>query len=520
MITLLRKHRQWLMIVIAILAIPFVFYFSQTPDFGAHRSTDLGRIYDRQVTEVEFHRNARLLNLARSIGLSLSSDLMTSNIQSEGEMYAEFTWNRLVLRHEAEQLGIRPSSGEIADFVKTMPRFQTDGRLDIKKYDEFTETMLPSLGFKEAQMEELVSDQLCLNRMKELLGAGMQASEAESAENYERAYGKMHVAVVRFRNEDFEKDVKVTDDEIAKQFEAQKEQLKTEEKRRVEFVTFLLTEDEKKLTGKERVDALQKVADRVNDFSQALLEKDANFTQVAARFQSPVLATGEFTAAAPDPQLTASPQATQAAFQLTQQTPFSDPVQSPDGFYLLHLLGVTEARPLTLEEAKPKIAETMKTERLRELVSKKGAEVAGKFREGLKAGTPLEKIAEQNGMKLERVPAFAAVEKPTPKPEPEKEPAKEEPGVDLAKDVPDFRSIKSAVGGVLNPGEVSEFTMVKNGGLIAVLEKREPADPSGYAEAKTQFESRYLVARRNAAFVEWMRNRRKSANVVIATSTG
>ena len=73
MITILRKHHRWLMIVIAILAIPFVFYFAQTPDFGAHRSTDLGRIYDRQVTEVEFHRNARLLNLARSMGLSSSA---------------------------------------------------------------------------------------------------------------------------------------------------------------------------------------------------------------------------------------------------------------------------------------------------------------------------------------------------------------------------------------------------------------------------------------------------------------
>lgn len=516
MITILRKHHRWLMIVIAVLAIPFVFYFSQTPNFGAQRSTDLGRIYNRQVTEVEFHRNARLLNLARSMGLSLVSDLMLSNVASEGEMYAEFTWNRLILRHEAEQLGIRPSPGEITAFVKTLPRFQTDGRLDINKYTEFTQTMLPSLGFNEAQIEELVSDQLSLNRVKELLGTGVQASDAESVENYERAYGKMNVAVVRFRNEDFEKDLKITDEEIAKQYEAQKAQLKSEEKRRVEFVTFLLTEDEKKLTGKERVDALQRVADRANDFSQALLEKDAQFADVAARFQSPVLATGEFTPAAPDPQLTASPQATQTAFQLSQQTPFSDPVQGPDGFYILHLLGITEARPLSLEEAKPKLVETMKSERLRELVSKRGGEVAGKIREALKAGTTLEKIAEQNGVKLERVPAFAAMEKPTPKPEPGKEPAAP-PEKDPAKDVPDFRSIKSVVG-ILNAGEVSEFAPVKDGGLIAVLEKREPADPSGYAEAKAQFESRYLLARRGAIFVEWMRDRRRNAKVVVGSA--
>jgi len=509
------------MIVILILAIPFIFYFAQTPNFGAQGSTDLGRIYDRQVTEVEFLKNVRLLNLARSMGLSLSSDLMMTNVSSEGEMYAEFTWNRLVLRHEAEQLGVRPSSSEITAFVKTMPRFQTDGRFDINKYTEFTQTMLPSLGFKEAQIEELVSDQLALNRVKELVGGGMQASESESVENYERAYGKMHVAVVRLRNEDFEKDLKITDDEIAKYYEAQQAQLKSEEKRKVEFVTFVLTEDEKKLTGKERVDALQKVADRANDFSQALLEKDAKFGEIAARFQSPILATGEFTAAAPDPQLTANPQATQTAFQLSQQTPFSDPIQGPDGFHILHLLSVTEARPLSLEEAKPKIVETLKSERLRELVSKKGAEIAGKIRDAQKMGMALEKVAEQNGVKVERIPAFAAVEKPTPKPvtEPNVPVPPVPPEMDPAKDVPDFRTIKSVVG-VLNPGDVTDFTPAKDGGLIAVLEKRDPADPSGYAEAKAQFESRYLVARRAAAFVEWMRDRRRTAKVVVATGTG
>src|SRR6266550_2938312 len=64
-------------------------------------------------------------------------------------------------------------------------------------------------GLDEAQIEELVSDQLTLNRVKDLLGAGVHNSESETAENYERAYGKMDVAVVRFRNEDFDKDIKI-----------------------------------------------------------------------------------------------------------------------------------------------------------------------------------------------------------------------------------------------------------------------------------------------------------------------
>ena len=234
---------------------------------------------------------------------------------------------------------------------------------DPKKYDEFTKTMLPSLGFNEAQIEEVVSDQLALTRMKSLLGAGVQIPESESQENYERAYGKMEVAVVRLREDDFQKDVKISDEDIAKYYEARKDQLKSEEKRRVEFVAFPLTEDEKKLTGKERKDPLQRVADRANDFTQALLEPDAKFGEIATRFESPVTVTEDFTVAAPDPKLSAIPQLTQYSFQLTAQAPFSDPIQGPDGFYVLHLLSITEAHPLSLEEAKPKITETLKSER-------------------------------------------------------------------------------------------------------------------------------------------------------------
>ena len=194
------------MIVIAILAIPFIFYFNKT-DLSAQRSNDLGRIYDRPVTHVEFLRNARLMNLANSLGLSLGQELALG-ASNEGDAYAEFTWNRLVLHHESERLGLQPTSDEITDFVKTLRPFLGATGFDINKYTEFTQTTLPALGFNEAQIEELVSDQLSLNRVKELLANGVRVSESESVENYQRGYGKMDVAVVRLKKEDFQKDDK------------------------------------------------------------------------------------------------------------------------------------------------------------------------------------------------------------------------------------------------------------------------------------------------------------------------
>jgi peptidyl-prolyl cis-trans isomerase D len=504
MITILRKHHRWLMIVIAILALPFVFYFNKT-DLGAARSTDLGRIYDRPVTHVEFVRNVRMMNLANSLGLNLSQELALG-ASNETEAYVEFTWNRLILHHEAERLGLRPTPGEITEFVKTLRPFLGPTGFDVNKYNEFTQTTLPALGFNDSQIEELVSDQLCLNRVKELLSSGIRVSESESLENYQRSYGKMDVAVVRLSKDDLQKDIKISDEEIAKYYEAQKAQLKNEEKRRVEFVTFELTEAEKKLKGKERIDALQKLANRANDLSQALLAKDANFGELANKFSVPVSATGDFSAATPDPKLAVNPQLAQYAFVLTQQEPTSDPIQGPDGFFILHLLAVTEAKPLSLEEARPKIVESLKAERLRELLSTKGAEVARQLREA--RGKPLEQAAQQAGLKLERVPAFSFVETPAPKTETDKEPKK---------DTPDLRAIKNAVA-ELSPGEVSELVPTENGGLIAVLEKRDPVDPAAYAQAKTTFEAPFLQRKQTIAFFEWLRERRREAGVAISNS--
>ncbi len=506
MITLLRKHHRWLMIVIAILAIPFCFYFTKT-DFSATRTNRVGTIYDRPVTRLELQRNVRMFTLARELGMfGLLQDLAAA-AQTENDAYTEFMWNRLVVRHEAAALGVRPNSTEIANVVKTLRPFRNETGFDMNKYNEFVQTTLPALGFDESQVEELAADQLALNRVKELLAAGVQIPEDESKANYEQAYGKLNVAVVRLRSDDFAKEVKINDDDIGKYYEAHKAQLKSDEKRKVEFVTFTLTDEQKKLTGKERVDALQKLADRTNDFEQALAEKSAYFHAVSAKFQLPIRATGEFIQSTPDPQLNVDPQLAPAAFQLTTQDPNSDPLQTADGFYILHLSGIEPARPLALEEAKGKIVEAIKNERVHEMISNKGAEIVHRLRDAIKGGMPAEKAIAQSGLKAELIPPFSIADD-APTNQPEKEPKK---------DAPDLPIIKSAIGD-LNPGEVSEFLPTETGGIVAVLEKRDPIDPAQYQQGKTLFDARYLRGKRTVVFHEWLRERRHDAGIQVATS--
>jgi peptidyl-prolyl cis-trans isomerase D len=310
-------------------------------------------------------------------------------------------------------------------------------------------------------------------------------------------------SVARLRLEDFAKNVNVTDDDVRRYYEVHKQDFKTEEKRKIEFVSLALTDEQKKLKGKERIDVLQKLADRANDFTQALLEKGADFKQVATKFQLPVRETGEFTASTPDPALKADPQLVAAAFQLTSQEPISDAIQAGDGFHILHLTGVVEPRPLTLEEAKPKIVDAIKMQRAREMVLNKGAQAAHELRDTLRSGAPLNFALEKVNLKAEKIPPFSVADEITAKPDPEK--AEKEPG--------DLRAIKQAAG-ELNAGEVSEFFPTNDGGFIAIVEKREPPDEARVRENKTAFEERFLGNKRKLVFFEWLRDRQSEARVM------
>jgi hypothetical protein len=503
MMKLLRKHRDWLMIVIAILAIPFIFYFVQRPDYGAIGRDHFARIYDRNVSMLEAQQFARLLSLAQALGMSDFVGTMTAGAGlNQNQAAVQFIVNVLVLRHEAARLGLRPSASEIADVVRKLPAFQGDSGFDINKFNDLVQNGLAPLGLAEEHIEQLVRDQICLNEIQKLLAAGVSLPKSELDENFQRGYDKLYVSVIRFRSADFDKDIKISDEDVQKYYDAHKAELKTDEKRKVEFVQLTLNEEEKKLAGKERIEALQKLADRATEFTQAMLDKDADFKQAAAKFQLPVHETGEFNATEPDPQFKDDRQLGAAAFKLSTEQPNSDAVQVADGFYILHLTGKTEARPLTLEEAKPKIADTLKKTRARELMSTKAAELVQQLRETKKSGQPLETAIQKAGVKPEKLPEFSLIEEESEKSE----------GNEQKQQSPELLTLKDAVA-LLNPGDVTDFVPSGTDGLIAILEKREPLTDASSGEKKATFEKRIRENKERIVVVEWLRDRQQAAGL-------
>ena len=323
--------------------------------------------------------------------------------------------------------------------------------------------------------------------------------------NFEQLYSKMEVSTVRFRSADFASQVQVSDPDIAKYFDAHKAQLKTDQKRQVKFVSFGLNDEQKKLSGKQRIDVLQKLADTANDFTDALQAKGADFDAVVAKFKLTPKETGAFSQASPDPLLAGTPALAQSAFVLTKEAPNGDAIQASDGFYVEHLMKIEPARPLTLEEARPKIVEALKAERLQGLVAAKADAAAKQLREAMKGGKSVAEAAAQAGVKTEKIPAFALVDNP-PGAAPAATP-------DPKKQTPDMQAIKEAVS-EMSPGTASDLVPQPDGGLLVILEKREPLNAAQFAASRPFLESRALRNQRQVVLYEWLRERRRSAGVV------
>jgi len=223
-----------------------------------------------------------------------------------------------------------------------------------------------------------------------------------------------------------------------------------------------------------------------------------------------------------------------AAFKLSVQKPNndSDPIQVADGFYILHLVGVTEARPLTMEEAKPKIVDAIKKSRTRELISSKGAEVANQLREAAKSSAASDLLAaiQKAGVKAEKLPPFSLFEEETTKsqdnetnqskePKSEqvsqgKEPKNEQHSQsnEPKNEPPDLPMIKQAVA-FLNAGEISDFVPSAENGFIAILEKRELSDDPNAGEKKAAFEKKLLDNKQRIVLYEWLHDRQQAAGL-------
>ena len=501
MINIIRKNQQPLMIVISILVIvSFIAFYNGTR--GGNRAEagpdKVATIYNHGYSRADFERTGRKYVVARELGLYELVQLLGLG-NTPNEQAVNFIINLIVLQHEAEALQISPTQAEVQaeekKIFETNPQFQTSGAFDPQKLKGFVEQGLPSLGLNESAVDEMVTRLLELRKLRALVGTSCDVTPSEYRNTANQLFQKTEISVVRFSLADLLGGIAVSDEDIKKTYEQRKEGLKSDEARKIKVVTFALSDADAALKDASRIDALQKMGNKVNDFFQAVSIKDAKFDEIAAASKLPVIATSEFTESAPDPKIEKLHGVAEAAFKLTADKP-AEAIEDGSTFYIIHLEGVSPSRPLSFDEAKSKVVAQLKNERAREELTKRATAARVAFEAALKAGKTPADAAKDQGLKLDKIPAFSFAEFPQ----------------DAPQELQQFAS-KSME---MSVGQVSEVIPTEAGGSFIVLEKRTPPEESKLAEVQSKVTDQIQNQKKAYAFLEWLRIRKEAAKVKFA----
>ena len=499
-----------LIVFTVVIIISFVGFFNGGRFMDKGGGDSAGMLYGRSVPQLHLLRANKDMELAAGLQMNdlvkalcdiqipgIPEEMIGMYLNQLPQKYAaEFKWNLLILRHEAERLGITTTSAERDEAIKQMPVFQNNGAFDSTRFNNFIGNALAPRGMTADGFEELVGDQLKLRKILALLAATTAPAPADVRAAYDEHYRKTEASVIRLKLDDFLATATAPDEDVKKLYEDRKAQLKTDEMRKVKVAAFILPVTDKPLEAKERAEALGKLGRAAEDFSIAVAEKDANFDEAAKKAGVTIEETPDFSMKAPAPSLAAAPLVAAAAFKLNAKEPVSDVLTTERGYYVLQLAGVTAARPLTFDEAKAQLTEQTKRERAQEALDLKAKDLRNKIAPELAAGKSFADAAKAAGATVETFPVFS-----------QSEPSRA---------LPDAGEIMQATFD-LKDGELSAFTPSATGGFLVHVDKRLPADDAKFATDKTMIADNMTRQTRAVLFSEWLKLRRAEAHIQTPT---
>lgn len=521
MVNILRRWSQPLMVVIATLVIVSFAFWGNRSLFDRKGGDVVDEVYGKKITREELERMGNQEKVYMALRCGYHEALATA---AEGGWHQQederdlSIFNALVFEHEADVMGIGTTEQEVEEELARIPAFQQGGKFDVGMFDMMVQRVLMPNGFSKENIDTFLKGAVRMRKVKDLLKSTATVTPTEIQDDVAARNQLTEASYAALKKADFTAGVVVTDDELTKRYEEQKEQFKTPEQRKVRFVSFVPpapADPAKPPSPTEQTTALQKCVNAAYDFSQ-LIKKGSKFDDLIAKQQSEqaeaakvpdykapftfaVAETEPFSNQSPPAALEESEDIAEAIFALTKESPVSAHLIGKKGAYvaLLPEGGITEPKQKTFDECKAIVTGQLQSEKADEAMRKKGEELQKKIVEATKAGKSFAEACEAAGVKAEIVPAFSQ-KKPAPGP--------------LA------ATIQQAAA-KLAPGEVSEFITSTEGGLVVHLDNRPVIDEKDLVAesgAVANMKERY---RTEMIFREWLKERRHAAGLGLKKPT-
>ena len=434
MLDFLRKRkRNWaILFLLGLIIIVFVAFYGGNK-MGDRPTSEVAMINGEPISQREFAAEyQRTIERYREMLKGQLTEEMIKGLNLKGNIVENLVQKKLVLQ-EARSLGLVATDDDVAHQLAKVPEFQVAGRFNKERYLQ----LLQANRLQPAQFEEDQRDQITLQRLYNIIIDSVQVSDAEVRERYRLDQEKINLGFIKLSVNDFASQVKLTEDDIKKFYERNKESLKEPLKIQVEYLTYPFEQfsadtqvsakeieeyyqnnqktkfhrpreakiryislalaptasPEEKKAVLAKAEAIVKEARRGKDFAQ-LAKKDSADATAAKGGDVGWVVQGQM------------PPAVDKLIFGIGKGDVSDPVESPGGVQIFKIDDTREEKNLTLKEATAEITQILKTDQAKKAAGK----VADNDRVKAQAGTEFTKLAQASGVTAKETKLFAAGE--------------------------------------------------------------------------------------------------------------
>jgi len=426
MLDRMRRHRSWLKWSLAIVVVSFVLLY--IPSFlndstqGAAGNSVVASVDGRDITAAHFRRvyQQQMQQYRQSYGANVDERLL-KQLGIDQRIVQQMIQEEATLA-EAARIGITASDAEVRERILSLPAFQENGQfIGDQRYRQILQMQQPPM--RPSEFEDQVRRSIVTEKLQAALTGWITVSDEDVEAEFRRRNEKVKLAVVNFPADKFRDGLTVTDEEIAKHFNDNKETYRIGEKRKVRYLTI----DTEALRAKATVTGQQierSYQDNIQQYSTpeqvrashilikttGKAEDDETAKKKAGELLAKVKAGGDFAELAKkNSQDEGSavkggdldffskgamvPEFDKVAFEL-QPGQISDLVKSQYGYHIIKVTDRRAATVKTLADVRTQIEDQLRYEQAQTAAQKLADEVAAE----LKKPADFEKVARARGL--------------------------------------------------------------------------------------------------------------------------
>jgi peptidyl-prolyl cis-trans isomerase D len=420
MLNSMRRHQFWLKWSLAAVVVTFVWFYIPVIGRSATGGSEdtVATVEGQEITIREFQRQlTQRMQMFR--GSSNISPQMLKQLGIDQQVLQEMLDERATIA-EAQRRGLTVTDAEVREAIMHLPGLQENGQfVGEDRYRALLRMQRPPMT--PADFEEVLRRELMRDKLQQAVTGWITVSDTDVETEYRRRNEKVKLEVVAFSADAFKQGLTATDDELQKQFDANKDKYKIGEKRKIRYILvdsaalrakivptpaeieqhyqqnieqhstpeqvhalhiLLKTEGKDEATVRKQAEDVLKQAKAGADFGELAKKYSEDEGSKDKGGDLNFFGHGQMV-----------PEFDTAAFALAPGQ-ISDLVKSQFGFHIIKVLEKKAATTQPLALVKDQISEQLKFERANTQAQQLSAKIAGE----VKAPGDLDKVAKQEGL--------------------------------------------------------------------------------------------------------------------------